>query len=154
MATIFTEIAAPWLLWATIVIVCAVPCGTAAAQSGGTYAIESSVIGGGGTASAVGENVSLSVTIGEPNAGLAAGGSYAVDGGFLSTPLASPNPCVGDCSGDGQVTVDELVAMINIALGESAVASCVAGDANGDGEITVDEILTAVSNTLNGCGNP
>ncbi len=153
MARIFTGIVAPRFLWATIVMVCAVP-GSAAAQSGGTYVIEASVIGGGGTASTVGENVSLSVTIGEPNVGLVAGGSYAVDGGLLSTPLAPPNPCVGDCSGDGQVTVDELVTMINIALGESAVASCGAGDANGDGQITVDEILTAVSNTLNGCGNP
>ena len=41
--------------------------------------------------------------------------------------------------------------MVNIALGNGNVSSCVAGDANHDGEITVDEILTAVNNALNGC---
>jgi hypothetical protein len=42
--------------------------------------------------------------------------------------------------------------MVNIALGNANLSTCVAGDANHDGEITVDEILTAVNNALNGCG--
>jgi len=67
----------------------------------------------------------------------------------------SPGPpplCVGDCNSDGQVTVDEILTMVNIALGDTPVTTCEAGDANHDGEITIDEILTAVSNALNGCG--
>jgi len=64
----------------------------------------------------------------------------------------SPSPpCVGDCGDDGQVTVDEIITMVNIALGNTPVGTCEAGDANGDHEITVDEILTAVNNALNGC---
>ncbi|MGD0949310.1 MAG: hypothetical protein ABSA52_18015 [Candidatus Binatia bacterium] len=59
--------------------------------------------------------------------------------------------CVGDCSVDRQVTVDEILSMVNIALGNANVGACEAGDANRDGQITIDEILTAVNNALNGC---
>jgi len=66
-------------------------------------------------------------------------------------PTSTPRPCVGDCNGDGTVTVDEILTMVNIALGNVSVTACEAGDANGDEQITVDEILTAVNNALNGC---
>jgi hypothetical protein len=68
--------------------------------------------------------------------------------GLCTTPLPS---CVGDCNGDGTVTVDEILTMVSIALGNADVSTCSAGDANRDGRITVDEILTAVNNALNGC---
>ncbi len=69
-------------------------------------------------------------------------------------PTPTPTPgmtCVGDCSGDGSVTVDEIVTMVNIALNLGPVSSCLAGDSSGDGRVTVDEILTAVNNALSGC---
>jgi hypothetical protein len=71
------------------------------------------------------------------------------------TPTAEPTAtsvvaCVGDCDGDGRVTVDEIIVMVNIALGAS-IEQCPAGDRDGDGEITVDEILAAVTNALDGC---
>jgi hypothetical protein len=50
------------------------------------------------------------------------------------------------------VTVDEILTLVNIALGNAAVSDCGASDASGDQQITVDEILTAVNNALNGCG--
>lgn len=69
-----------------------------------------------------------------------------------STPTPTVVPaCIGDCDGDGAVTVDELVTMVNIALGNVAAESCRAGDRNGDGAITVDEIVTAVVAALEGC---
>jgi hypothetical protein len=49
------------------------------------------------------------------------------------------------------VTVDEILTMVNIALGNAPVTDCEAGDSNHDMHITVDEILTAVNNALNGC---
>jgi len=52
------------------------------------------------------------------------------------------------------VTVDELLAMVNIALGNDDISTCEVGDANGDGQITVDEILAAVNNALSGCPGP
>ncbi len=65
---------------------------------------------------------------------------------------ADVEACVGDCDGGQSVTVDELLMMVNIALGNTDV-SCDAGDANGDGHITVDEILAAVNIAL-GAGCP
>ena len=59
--------------------------------------------------------------------------------------------CTGDCSGDGAVTVDEVVTGINIALGNVAMAECSRFDANGDGLVTVDEIVRAVNAGLGGC---
>jgi hypothetical protein len=71
-------------------------------------------------------------------------------------PLATatrtpPNVCVGDCDGNGNVTVDEIVIMVNIALGNRPVTDCDNGDTDGSDTITVDEILTAIQNALNGC---
>ena len=71
---------------------------------------------------------------------------------FTPTFTATPTPsCGGDCNGDGEVTVDELLAMVNVALGNAAESACPAGDGNHDGQITIDEILTAVNAALNGC---
>ncbi|MFI5398406.1 MAG: carboxypeptidase regulatory-like domain-containing protein [Candidatus Binatia bacterium] len=64
---------------------------------------------------------------------------------------SSVSACTGDCNGDHHVTVDEILAMVNIALGNINITQCQAGDANADGRITVDEILAAVNNALNGC---
>jgi hypothetical protein len=68
-----------------------------------------------------------------------------------AVPTPTVAPCVGDCNGDGTVTVNEILTMVNIALGNAPVTACEAGDANHDGRITVDEILMAVNNALNGC---
>jgi hypothetical protein len=68
------------------------------------------------------------------------------------TPTPTPPPpCIGACNGDGAVTVSDLLAMVNIALGNADVSTCLAGDADHDNEITVDEILSAVNNALRGC---
>ena len=79
------------------------------------------------------------------------------------TPTPTPVmefPCVGDCTGDGEVTIDDLIRMVGIALGlrsvcgdDQGMGACLAGDANCDCQITVDEIIQAVNNSLNGCTN-
>ena len=68
------------------------------------------------------------------------------------TPTPPLKPCIGDCNGDGEVPVNELITMVNIALGTANVSSCTAGDADGSGDITINEIVSAVNNALNGCG--
>jgi len=69
------------------------------------------------------------------------------------TPSGTPLPmCVGDCNGNGSVTIDELLTLVNIALGDAPVTTCEAGDANHDNQITIDEILAAVNHALVGCG--
>lgn len=60
-------------------------------------------------------------------------------------------PCVGDCLGDDQVTVDEIMTMVNIALGTAPMSECEIGDMDGDEEVTVDEILMAVNAALTEC---
>ena len=67
------------------------------------------------------------------------------------TPTATLSPpCAGDCDGSGDVTINELLTLVNIALGNAATA-CPAGDRNHDGSITIDELLAAVNAALNGC---
>lgn len=62
--------------------------------------------------------------------------------------------CVGDCNGDGSVTIDELVAGLSLALGGRAVDTCPRFDPNGDGRATINELVTAVGNAEYGCGIP
>jgi hypothetical protein len=69
----------------------------------------------------------------------------------VPTPTVGPSSCVGDCSGNNEVTVDELILMVNVALGNTQVSACTPGDVNQDGEITVNEIVAAVNAALNGC---
>src|SRR5262249_23456619 len=69
-------------------------------------------------------------------------------------PSTSARVAYAPRNGDGRVTVDELLNLVNSPPGNADVSSCSAGDANGDGQITIDEILTAASNALNGCGMP
>jgi hypothetical protein len=64
---------------------------------------------------------------------------------------ADAQPCVGDCSDDGSVQINELILGVNIALGTAALAECPNLD-NGEGEVTIDRLILAVSNALNDCG--
>lgn len=59
--------------------------------------------------------------------------------------------CVGDCRGVSAVAVDDLLAMVAVALGEGDLSLCPAGDADGDGSITADELVTATTSALDGC---
>ncbi len=93
------------------------------------------------------DNLSCQVTGGPVCQDAIACSNVACTGTFAVT-VAS---CMGDCVGDGLVTVDELVMMVNIALGNMDVSECDVGDGNEDGQITVDEIVTAVNHALNGC---
>lgn len=68
------------------------------------------------------------------------------------TPTATAaSACMGDCGGDREVTVDDLIKGVNIALANSVVATCTAFDRNGDGRVTVDELIAGVNSALNGC---
>src|SRR5436309_1345769 len=64
---------------------------------------------------------------------------------------AAAQSCTGDCDGSGDVTVNELIVGVNIALGNSPVSACPVFDQDNSGEVTVDELLKAVNNALNGC---
>ena len=59
-----------------------------------------------------------------------------------------PISCLGDCDGDGAITIAELVRGMSIALGSAALAVCPTFDVDGDGQVAVDELLRAVRRSL------
>lgn len=63
----------------------------------------------------------------------------------------TPVSCVGDCDGSSEVTVDELVTGVNIALGSLPLSACRSFDTDTDGAVTVDELVRAVNDALAGC---
>jgi hypothetical protein len=73
---------------------------------------------------------------------------------ILATPVPTPLSCVGDCDGDGAVTVDELLTGVSLALGLLSLVACPPFDFNGDGWVTIDELLSAVNAALSGCPSP
>lgn len=68
-----------------------------------------------------------------------------------ASPVSTPAPCIGDCDANTEVSVDELVKGVNIAVDNAAVDTCPAFDANSSGTVTVDEIVRAVNVALDGC---
>lgn len=77
--------------------------------------------------------------------------SVAVVTLFLAATVAQMPDCAGDCDGDGQVSIDELIRGVRIALGEADVAECPAMDGDGDGRVSVAEIVLAVRAALDVC---
>jgi hypothetical protein len=63
----------------------------------------------------------------------------------------SAQECLGDCDSDGEVTVDEIIVGVNIALQLQPITNCPSFDSDGDGEVTINELIVAVSSALNGC---
>jgi hypothetical protein len=70
---------------------------------------------------------------------------------FDDTGAATCRSCVGDCNGDGEVTINEIILLVNIALGNTPLSACTAGDADARGTIEINEIIIAVNNALSGC---
>ena len=59
--------------------------------------------------------------------------------------------CTGDCHGDGQSTVDELLTLVNIALGNAQPSVCRPGVPRG-AAVDVALIVQAVDQALSRCG--
>jgi sugar lactone lactonase YvrE len=76
---------------------------------------------------------------------------------FCVLLLTFPTPataCIGDCNGDGSVTIEELLQGVNIAQDTLSMAQCPLFDQSGDNDVTIDELLAAVGAALNGCPQP
>lgn len=71
----------------------------------------------------------------------------------LAVLLAGPASasCVGDCDGDGEVRINELIAAVAIALGQVPLDGCAAVDVNGDGAVSIAELIAATNALLSGC---
>jgi hypothetical protein len=68
----------------------------------------------------------------------------------LTVTVVGGSACIGDCSAQGAVTIDDLLKGVNIVLGLAPLESCPAFAATGQ-PVTVDDLLLAVSNALEGC---
>lgn len=60
-------------------------------------------------------------------------------------------PCLGDCDADGQVRIDELLTMVNIAFGDVSTGACPAALAGDRETIQIDALVGAVNAALSGC---
>lgn len=65
-------------------------------------------------------------------------------------PTLPPSVCIGDCSGTGTVAVNNIIVLVNIALGTAQPGACPNGVPS-EGEVNVAVIIQAVNNALNGC---
>jgi poly(3-hydroxybutyrate) depolymerase/6-phosphogluconolactonase (cycloisomerase 2 family) len=62
--------------------------------------------------------------------------------------------CIGDCDGSTQVSVDEVLTGVNIALESAPLSACEMFDYDGNRAVTVDEIVRGVNSVLAGCVDP
>ena len=69
-------------------------------------------------------------------------------------PTASPTPaggvCTGDCDGGGTVTINEIITLVNVALGSADISACAHGVPPAT-NVTVAVIIQAVNHALNSC---
>jgi hypothetical protein len=59
--------------------------------------------------------------------------------------------CIGDCDGDGSVTVSELVTAVRIALALDPLDRCAAADCRRSGTVPINCLVSAVGAVLTGC---
>ena len=74
---------------------------------------------------------------------------------FDSPDICAGAPCTsigpvpfGDCDGDGNVAVNELVTSVNILLGSMPLESCKDADSNGDEEVAINELVVSINAAL------
>ena len=63
---------------------------------------------------------------------------------------AAQAQCVGDCQGDGSVTINDLILGVNIALGSQPATACPAFQ-NAQGQVDIAQLIKGVNNALGGC---
>jgi parallel beta-helix repeat protein len=56
----------------------------------------------------------------------------------------------GDCNENGEVTIDELVLGLDIALDQASLIACRALDRNRDGAVGIDDLIAAIDAALSG----
>jgi hypothetical protein len=68
-----------------------------------------------------------------------------------ATATVAASHCPGDCNGSGEVTINELLTGVSIALGSMPVSICEVFDCAGTGTVEVACLIAAVNASLNGC---
>ena len=93
-----------------------------------------------------------------PKAGLACsplGYDFASPDVCAGAPCTSTErPRVGDCDLSGDVTVNELVTSVNIALDAASIETCREADADDNWSVSINELITGVNAALRGVPAP
>lgn len=96
---------------------------------------------------------SLGFTIGQASpvgSSEGAGTGTTLTSGFWPVTGGAGPSCAGDCNGDGQVLIDELVLGVTIALGAGPLEGCPAL-ADMDGRVGIAQLVGGVNSALNEC---
>jgi len=82
-------------------------------------------------------------------------GAAPIGIGIAQVPLAtltpSVPPCAGDCDGDREVTIDELVLSVAVALDVTSPSVCEEADVDRNGVVTIAELIMATRSAVDGC---
>ncbi len=73
------------------------------------------------------------------------------DGDRLVLP---PLPCPCDCNHNDDVTIDELITGVGIAIGQSPIDRCRRCDRDENGQVGIDELVSSVRSSIEGCDAP
>lgn len=70
-----------------------------------------------------------------------------VPGGCTGAPVV----CKGDCDGNGEITIDELLVGVHRVLGTNTFFRCPAFDSEEEAPFQIDDLVSAVNNAVIGC---
>lgn len=113
------------------------------------YDIDWHSVGGGGEMWSTGGPYELSGTIGQPDAGAMAGGSYTLTGGFWAVP---PCWCMADLNGDGFKDAMDIQGFISCMLSNGVHCTC--ADMDTDGILGMNDVAIFVTDLLAGGNCP
>lgn len=71
--------------------------------------------------------------------------------GASAASAGPPQSCAGDCDGNGEITIDELVLIRDIVAEQALPSACLAADADTNGIVTQEELDQARLNALGPC---
>lgn len=75
----------------------------------------------------------------------------AVTATLTLAPQRARAQCTGDCGGAGHVTVNDLITLMDIALGAAEPSACQQGIPSGS-SVTISLIVQAINKAISGCG--
>ena len=75
------------------------------------------------------------------------GGDYQL----TLTTFEATEACSGDCDDDGSVSMDELLAAVDVSLGQEPPRPCSNADFDRNGVVTINELIAAVRFGLGAC---
>ncbi|MBN2560822.1 MAG: hypothetical protein JXQ75_07825 [Phycisphaerae bacterium] len=113
------------------------------------YGIDWHTVDGGGKMWSIGGDYELGGTIGQPDAGVMTGGTYALTGGFWAVP---PCWCLADINNDGRCNGQDVQAFVDCFLATGT--NCACADLATDGVLDMNDVTAFVADLLSGAGCP